>query len=221
MIPEGIEELSNGEWVVANDTHLGLWAKQHKSIISDPHLMQFLKPFLLSVGVIYDLGANIGDHTRFYLNLGKKVIAVEPNPLAFKCLEHNCPEAICLNLAASDSESVLRFVTLENVGASRIHPDGEIEVMGGRLDDLDLPNPGFVKLDVEGHELFALRGMRETLKDAMPIVFIEINRGALELNDTTPEDVKQFFVDLGYTQFQMYPASAKWEDPQFDLLIQP
>lgn len=100
-----------------------------------------------------------------------QVVAIEPNELPFLCLQHNCPEARCLKVAASDTAGVATFAQSDNVGASRIAPGGGVQVITVALDSLDLPDPGFVKLDVEGYEVFALRGMRETLKRCKPIVF--------------------------------------------------
>lgn len=220
-IPDGITSLPNGQWVLKHDSHLSRWAEQHGSVISDPNLMRFLTPVLEPVSVVWDVGAFIGDHTRHYCDLGKTVVAVEPNPLAFRCLEHNCPEAKCLNIAASSSFEKLTYAVNPNAGASRIHPSGEFDVAGYPLDAMGLPIPGFVKIDVEGFEMKALAGMEGIISTAKPIVFIEVNRGALEANGNRPEDIREFFKGHGYTRFEMYPARAQWEWPQFDLLIRP
>ena len=180
--PPGIETLPNGQWVVEGDTHLGLWAKQKGNIVTDPHVFLFLRPYLVDVEVVYDIGANIGDPTRAYLDMGKQVFAFEPHLLAARCLLNNCPEAVVYAWALSDEEGDLNFANLDNVGASRIRPDGENKVTAVRLDDLKLPPPQFVKIDVEGFEPRVLRGMKETLKKYRPIVFIEINEGALADN---------------------------------------
>lgn len=220
-IPEGIEALPNGDWVIKGDTHLSKWAFEHGSIISDPWLMKYLDPILDKVDVVWDVGAAIGDHTKHYLNRGKRVIAIEPNPLVFQCLKHNCPTAECFNLAASDEAGTLRFAVNPNVGASRIAENGKLEVHATTMDSLGLPPPGLVKIDVEGYELFALRGMEISLATYKPVVFIEANRGALAANGHKPEDITEFFQKLGYTKFSTYPPEALpcWE--QFDFLITP
>lgn len=218
---KGIEELPNGQWVVAGDTHLGKWAKEHGSIITDPYLFRFLQPHLSEITTAWDIGANIGDHTRQYLDWGKTVVAVEPNPLAFRCLVHNCPEALCVNIAASDAEGELRFSPLDNVGASRITPDGPVAVLAKPLDTLDIPAPDFVKIDVEGWEVEALNGMLRTLRKHKPVVFIEVNRAALATNGRSPEDITEILRDLGYSDFVPYPSGIMWTDPQFDILAKP
>lgn len=216
------ETLPNGQWVVAGDTHFTVWSKQRGNIITDPHLMAWLKPHLAGVTVAWDIGANIGDHTRQYLDWGMQVVAIEPNPVPFACLEHNCPEATCLNIAASDHDGILRFSQLENVGASRVSDSGMLVVEGHKLDGMAIPDPGFVKLDIEGFEVFALRGMVEMLKRAKPILFIEVNRGALEANGHTPEDITSLLRDyVGYRSLKYYPENGEWHWPQFDLICKP
>jgi len=42
-----------------------------------------------------------------------------------------------------------------------------------RLDALSLPDPDLIKLDVEGHELDMLRGAKETLGRAKPVIIFE------------------------------------------------
>lgn len=219
--PEGIEVLPNGQWVVAGDTHHAVWSRQHGSIITDPWMFKWLKPHLGGVKTALDVGANIGDTTRQYLDWGMKAVAIEPNPLAFDCLVHNCPEATCVNVAASDRDGLLRFSQLENVGASRVSPSGMLVVEGRRLDDMGLPDPGFVKVDCEGYEVFALRGMEEMLRRCMPIVFIEVNRGALAANGHTVADISALLLGVGYTKFETYPLGAMEGDEQYDLLVQP
>lgn len=227
-IPQGIIELPNGQWVIEGDSHIGLWSIQKGTIITDPWLFRFLKDYLEDAGMgrnqrftVWDLGACIGDHTRQYLDWGCEVVAVEPNPLAYQCLTKNCPEAKCLNVAASDKVGFLPFMRLENLGASRIHPDGDILVKTAILDDLALPVPNFAKLDCEGHELSVLLGMERTITECRPLVFCELNKGALALNHVTPEDIIGWFENRGYSSDIIYPASAQRSDEQFDLLFMP
>lgn len=221
--PNGITVIPNtDQWVVSGDSHLGKWSLEKGTIVTDPCLFRWLKPYLENVHTALDVGANIGDHTRQYLDWGFTTVAVEPNPAAFLCLAHNCAEAICVNAAASDSTGEpLRFLRLENVGASRIHPDGDILVNTVILDDENLPDPQLIKADVEGHELHALRGMERTIRRCKPLIFCEINRGALTDAGTSPEELISYVTSLGYSSDTVYPPTATAADPQYDILFQP
>ena len=219
--PPGIEALPNGQWVVAGDTHLGLWAKQKGTIVTDPNLFNFLYPHIKDCKVVWDVGANIGDHTRQYLNWGMKVVAFEPHPLTFQCLEHNCPEAENYEFAASDRDHLLPFAISDNVGASRIQSGGEGVARGRVLDDLILHPPDYIKLDVEGYEPFAITGMAGTITRHRPILYVEMNRGALEANGASPEALHDTILSLGYPKWKPYPIAANFNWPQWDVLYLP
>jgi hypothetical protein len=46
-----------------------------------------------------------------------------------------------------------------------------------RIDDLDLPPPDVVKIDVEGHELKVFQGMQNTISKHRPVIFYESMHG--------------------------------------------
>jgi FkbM family methyltransferase len=50
----------------------------------------------------------------------------------------------------------------------------EIDVPMVRLDDMDLPDPAFIKIDVEGHELAVLEGAQALLARARPVLMMEM-----------------------------------------------
>lgn len=224
----GIEEAVPGVWVVSGDTHIAGWVREHGSLVCDPWLFDVINPILSdpACSTVWDIGANIGDHTAYYLSLGKTVVAVEPHPEAFHCLELNCgghPKATLLNLAASSTEGSVRFSRLANTGASRVClEDGDVKVRQGRLDLVSgLPFPDFVKLDVEGYEPDALRGMLGVLSFARPVAMVEINRHALGLFGYTPDDITRVFVSLDYAEPFILQPGVSWDDPQFDVIFKP
>lgn len=67
-----------------------------------------------------------------------------------------------------------------------------------RLDDLALPVVDLLYLDVEGYELFALQGARDTLRRCRPVVGVEIN-GASEYYGVASEDVRTHLRVAGYS----------------------
>jgi FkbM family methyltransferase len=215
---QNFEFLQNGQMILSNDTHLSTWAKEHGNIITDPHLFEFLKQYLDEAQCVWDIGANIGDHTRAYLDMGKTVYAFEPNPLAYECLCHNCPDSHNYSLAANSKKGELTFETLDNVGASCISKNGEIKVKAVKLDTLDLPKPDFIKIDIEGWEVNALIGMKKTINKYKPKLFIEINHGALAKNGHNYTTIIDFVKEAGYENIITYPIGSTYEDPQLDIL---
>lgn len=220
-----------GWHVLKDDTHISRWVEEHKNLTCDPYLFKWLLPKLQDVKVVWDLGAFIGDHTLSYLSLPniQKVHAFEPHPDSFYCLERNVGElskrekkARCWNVAASDHRDKLSLLCSSNTGASRLADTGDCFARAVRLDTFmqGSEDPDFIKIDVEGWELRALAGMKQTIARAHPKAFVEVNKGALAANGNTPEDLMKFFTNRGY-DFEVYPENASHKDEQYDLFFFP
>ena len=121
-------------------------------------------------------------------------------------------------VALSDVEGVAQLRVLTNdPGRSTIESANKLEDSDGspqttmpistmRLDDYKLPQVGFIKIDVEGHELAALRGAKETIESSMPNLLVEIEerhrKGAIK-------EVSSFLGDLGYEGFFILRGEAQ------------
>lgn len=130
-----------------------------------------------------DGGAHIGTWSRILNDRFSSVLAVEPSPDTFECLDHNmkahgCKNVVTVNIALGDTPGFISMTMdekcerLKNTGGRHIKRSGG-DVPLVRIDDLDLADLGFLKLDIEGSEPSALRGARETLKRFKPIVLFE------------------------------------------------
>jgi FkbM family methyltransferase len=216
-----IKKLPNDIWVLEKDTHISKWVEEHNSLKCDPCLFEWLRPRLVGASVAWDIGANIGDHTRFYLDLGMEVVALEPNPEAFRCLYHNCSDATCYNIAASDGQEELTMALEDNVGASHVVDGGAVMVIAAPLDSVAKHHktPDYIKIDVEGFEAKTLAGMEKLLTNNKPKLFVEFNDGALKRNGSSSVDLKKQIESYGYTQFEIYPPNATLNDPQYDLFF--
>lgn len=212
-----IKQLANGTWVLKEDTHISRWVEAHGNLKCDPSLFAWLEPRLAGCKVAWDVGACIGDHTKFYLDLGMKVVAFEPNPDAFECLYHNCSEAVCYNVAASDAHGEVDLCIDTNAGASHVGAQG-VTINAVPLDSIAKhhPPPDFIKIDVEGFESKALAGMERLLVEQKPKMFVEFNKVALIRNRTSPEQLKEQIRSYGYTGFEIYPPESKPIDLQYD-----
>jgi FkbM family methyltransferase len=139
-------------------------------------------------GTFLDVGGNIGNHSLFMTLLGRaaKVIPIEPNP-----------DAVVLMLAAFMLNGVMDKVKLDglgygagskdedgyvihnpksNLGWTRIKKaeDGGVSVRtcDGIVGD---DHVDLVKMDVEGFEIEALKGLEQTIKRDKPMLFIEVD----------------------------------------------
>jgi len=211
--------LPNNIAILENDTHISKWVKESNKLDHDDYILSFIIPLLHEGDTVVDAGAFIGDHTIAYLNkVGKtgKVLAFEPNPESFECLSHNCPKAICINKGLSDSIQSLPFHTDINAGCSRITSSSTTSISLTTLDSLNLSRLNYLKLDIEGHELEALKGAESVIFNCKPIIFLEVNKSALESNQTSPQQLEDYLNEIGYV-FTAIPERGE----QYDLLCFP
>ena len=145
-----------------------------KSKTHEPHVTAVIKKVLHQGDVFLDLGANIGCFSLLASRLVKsagKVLAFEPNPqnqqlILSSILKNEITNIRLYPYAVSDSESVLRFATIGANGyivtEQAINQSYHLLVQSVILDDVlhDAPRIDCVKIDIEGHEPAAIRGMK-------------------------------------------------------------
>lgn len=150
---------------------------EHEQMVTD-----YVLDLIPENGVLLDVGAHVGHYTLRAAARGAQVIAVEANPDTANQLVANLDlnglPAVVHRIAAWDS------VTAVNLSSSAAFPrDGSTRVIAGEggnvpampLDSLLDGEPviDVIKLDVEGADLHALRGLRQTLARHHPVLFIE------------------------------------------------
>jgi FkbM family methyltransferase len=157
----------------------------------EPALQRAIRNHVAANDTVYDIGANLG-----YITLGLakrvgpggRVIALEPVPELFEALQRNMEinemrQVELLNVAASSEAGEVTMRIAVNVAMSSMvwHRDDPAAVgftaKTVAIDDLveagRFPAPKFVKVDVEGAEGFALRGMVRTIAAARPVIYLE------------------------------------------------
>ncbi|WP_282022670.1 FkbM family methyltransferase [Priestia flexa] len=149
--------------------------------------------------IIYDIGTNIGNHTLFFSKYTNpsKIFAFEPIADVCKVLEQNIKDnninnAEIINVAVADrSAKGNMHLQKGNIGASHVsfNQNGDIDVV--KLDDLKLPPPNFIKIDVENFEYEAILGMENILINNRPILWVEIR-------DKNLAKVNNKLYNLGY-----------------------
>ena len=178
-----------------------------------------LLSFVRADTVFLDIGANVGFYTiKIGRRLGHrgKVYAFEPHPKLHDLLCRNIyvnglvPKAQCFQLALSECDGIS---TLQyphgHLGGGHMDRSGEIaghiavDAETRRLDDLLGPEfrCDLVKIDVEGHELGVLNGMRSIIDNSpqIKILFEKLSAGAID------DQFESFFGDLG---FELYAVGA-------------
>lgn len=218
--------LPNNIAVIATDSHYGKWIEEHGRLdIARDFIAEFAS-HIPKGGVVADVGACMGDHTVTYSELvGPEgtVHAFECNPEAFSCLAHNTVGNRNVQLhpyGLGAANGFCNFLTSENVGASHLTAEEagqKVEVK--RLDDVaaDWPRLDFIKIDAEGFEPFVLIGGRKTIEKHLPVMFIEVNDGALQRFKGSAQALVALIDRMGY-DVTPFPGDAKITDPQYDLL---
>lgn len=173
--------------------------------------------------IAVDVGASFGWYSTLFAAqspLGK-VIAYEPHKNMCSILKMNV-DVNCMgsivdvrNKAVGERSGGVSFQS----GASGESALGHVVLDGNvRCDTVEsitldadlsgyLNNVSYIKIDIEGSELNALKGAMKLLKSKnQPILQIEVNDAALELQGTSRSDLLLFLTDCGYS---FYMVSSK------------
>jgi FkbM family methyltransferase len=119
--------------------------------------------------IFVDCGAYDGDSVRSFLKYahGKYdgIFAYEMDETNYKKLRENCAElerCECVNSGIGARKEQLKAFVGENA-SSHIAEEGNGTIQIDRIDDLVSYPVTFIKMDIEGYELDALKGARETI----------------------------------------------------------
>lgn len=142
---------------------------------------------------VVDVGSNQGAYLHVLERSGKfsPIIGIEPNLKLSKRLKRLFPRCIIFNVGLSDASETKKlkipiidgkpmasrgtFETFTDIGETdSIHA----EVLSSTLDNLVKENAiqdiGFLKIDVEGHELNVIQGGSLVIQHDQPIMLIEV-----------------------------------------------
>ena len=157
----------------------------HPSVQWDPLMhqgqgMELYARYVRPGDLVFDVGANVGQRTGWFLTLGCRVVAVEPQQ---DQLEHCDPNAVRVNAAVGaragretfyvcQSSNYLSTLSADYVQkvyeqpgiGGNIYTNTECDVvtMDGLIERYGLPV--FAKIDVEGGELGVLQGLSQPLR---------------------------------------------------------
>ncbi len=168
-----------------------------------------------------DLGANYGFHTFGLSNhqnsASVKFVLIDANPDCIACIEASAamnPKMHCtiFHKAATSTNGSLVFThSPSSTGQGHVYtgrdPDSvQTTVASVRLDDLfashEISRVGLMKIDIEGSETGAVRGMSRLLEThAINFVYFEVNPECLALQHTSAIELFDEFERHGYELF--------------------
>lgn len=164
----------------------------------EPELQSAVTDFVQPGMLVYDVGANIG-----YVSLllahrvgeGGKVFAFEALPANVERLKTNIQlnrrqeQVSVVAAAVVDSDAPVTFLVHDSTsmgkaagsaGRQEVYRES-IQVNGISLDCFvyvqNHPLPHLIKIDIEGGEVLALKGMPRLLRSCQPLLFVELHGG--------------------------------------------
>jgi len=231
--PGPFPRVLRGKWHgYAMDLDLGNWSDRHSYFIGrfyDLPLQLLMRQYLAEGARFVDVGANIGHISLLASRLvgnGGTVDSFEPNPVCVgrirSAVEKNRIANLRLHpMGLSDTEASFELSVFKGhtgtATLARLDPgSGEVAervvsvpvVRGDSVLLNDATPVRFVKIDVEGFETYAVRGIRGMLERDYPVVVTEFAEGHLRRAGSSREELAGLFVGMGYSAcgFEAVPS---------------
>ena len=181
---------------------------------------QFWSGLNISGMTVYDVGAFHGLLTLFFASRARAVVCFEPNTQNHKRLMGN----LMLNgiknvevrkVGVGSRRETRRMVgsplmpggasvdgkTVEELlraGVETVAEEISIVTLDEVIPQASLPAPDFIKIDIEGWEIEALRGARATLELYKPTLFLEMHGETMREKRRKAVEIVAFLWDLNY-----------------------
>lgn len=181
--------------------------------------LSVIKDIMNDSFVMLDIGSNVGWYSLLIKNLysNSTVYSFEPAPFTYERLKNNIKlnghsTDKAFNIGLYDKKSRLDFYyDIEGTGGSsmvNLRKREKVEKIQVDVETLDefaaehsINNVDFIKCDVEGSELFVLKGGMNLIKKNKPVIFSEMLRKWSAKFGYTPNDIIKLLGDIGYECF--------------------
>lgn len=179
--------------------------------------LNFLSEFIKQEDLVFDIGASDGKYTRLFLELGARVISVEPRRNTMN-IQHG--DLTILNIAVSDRCGENKLFILQDGELSSFDKQWgnqqikeEILVKTTILDELikEYGTPSFIKIDVEGHDFEVLSGLTKPIS----CISFEFHRNRIKDVERCLKRIKEISKnsEFNYSNFRYcIMQSKKWLD---------
>lgn len=181
---EGVERIFCDDGVWMHQTSRGYFAYREPFVrLNMKRMDAFAQSVFLwgyrprAADVMVDVGAGVGEEVLIFSGaVGRegKVVCVEAHPETFRCLEklvqyNRLENVIAIHRAVSEPGCETAMIEDgKHYLRNRLGSEGGLQVGAITLDrlrrELGLERIHFLKMNIEGAERFAIRGMRETLQ---------------------------------------------------------
>lgn len=198
----------------------------------DPASTEALSKLIHPGTVVFDVGANMGYYTLLFAQLvgqSGHVYAFEPVPATAGRLNDNLKSNYILKdrvtvfaIALSDKDSIVEINVASNINTGASHvvtlskADDQGRIQARVIDvipatcrrcdsiwkDIGKPEICLIKIDVEGHEFFTLKGMEEILTNNKTLtVMIEVRSSYLKAAGASKEVLFDFMKKCDFMSY--------------------
>lgn len=204
-IPEGTLYLNQRDPVVSGALTLGAY---------EPYFAEEFRKHLKPGSIVVDIGANLGYYTLIASALAQRVIAYEPEKenldLLRRTIEKNNLQNVIViekGIGAKDEELALTLDP-DNKGKHTLLSNTEGEKKTISVTTLDssialqnIKHIDLIKMDIEGWEGYAFKGMVNVLQNMSPIIFFEFAPRRIEESGESPIVMLHTLERFGYKLF--------------------
>ena len=181
---------------------------------------------------VIDVGANTGEWSmalKGALDRDVEFLLVEPQQVCMTKLNSLPIKKTILDCAISDSDKTLDFYQYGNSKLSSVHERQDTLVSGKKaslvkvparsidslLLELGIDRVDFVKMDLEGHELFAMKGAINSIHTGK-IRCMSFEFGISNLNSKVFfQEIYQFLSTFRFTLYRILPGGLLYSIPEY------
>lgn len=200
---------------------------------SFPNQMKTFKPVIAEVNsfvknkhTVLQAGGNCGVYTGEYAKYYENVYTFEPDMTNMNCLVMNtsgCNNIIKFQACLGDTHdmtSIQNPLEIMDIGSLHVktkedRPEKLLVVESKenipilKIDDIKFNDLDLIHLDIEGYELYALKGGVETIKRFRPVIVLEVcEDDHNEKYYYTRDDLESFLQTLGYVFIKKINANG-------------
>jgi FkbM family methyltransferase len=180
----------------------------------------YLKNYCIREGdVIVDAGAYTGAFTIYAAKIvgnRGRVLAFEPDSANFKILTDNISineldNVTAINKGLWNKDDILKFNSKSDADSSLFYDDIngkniidlEVAALDSELERLGIKKINFVKMDIEGAEIEAIKGSLKTLKQN----YVDLAIASYHIVNGSPTYIflEKFFSEIGYYSETSFP----------------